>query len=364
MKRLITTALLVASAALAQGPENVLVVVNDNSPLSHEIGEYYARRRGVPMRNVCHLKTVTSENIARASYNSEIAEPIARFLRENRLTESILYIVTTGGVPLRIPGPGTGMQTENASVDSELALLYSDMHNGRPHALAGVIPNPFFGKRDAQFSHPQFPIYLVTRLQAYDFPQVRAMIDRSLQAANRGKFVIDLRGSDNDPGDNWLRDAAVLLPKDRVVLDESSKVLYNEKDVIGYAAWGSNDSNRHQRFLHFEWLPGAIMTEFVSTNARTFERPPDNWNISDWKSKKLWFAGSPQTMTTDYIMEGATGASGNVDEPYLVMTPRPDYLLPAYYRGRNLAESYYLSMRGLSWQNIVIGDPLCSIGKP
>ena len=42
----------------------------------------------------------------------------------------------------------------------------------------------------------------------------------------------------------------------------------------------------------------------------------------------------------------------------------PDLLLPAYYSGRNLAESYYLSMRGLSWQNIVIGDPLCSLGKP
>ena len=46
------------------------------------------------------------------------------------------------------------------------------------------------------------------------------------------------------------------------------------------------------------------------------------------------------------------------------MTPRPDLLLPAYYSGRNLAESYYLAMRSLSWQNIVLGDPLCSLGKP
>ena len=36
---------------------------------------------------------------------------------------------------------------------------------------------------------------------------------------------------------------------------------------------------------------------------------------------------------------------------------------PAYYQGRNLAESYYLAIRGLSWQNIVVGDPLCAIGK-
>jgi uncharacterized protein (TIGR03790 family) len=106
------------------------------------------------------------------------------------------------------------------------------------------------------------------------------------------------------------------------------------------------------------------MTEFVSTNGRTFKRPPDTWNISSWTSPQLWFEGAPQTLTADYIHEGATGASGHVYEPYLSMNPRPDILLPAYYQGRNLAESYYLSLPDVSWQNIVVGDPLCSLGKP
>ena len=46
------------------------------------------------------------------------------------------------------------------------------------------------------------------------------------------------------------------------------------------------------------------------------------------------------------------------------MTPRPDLLFPAYFSGRNLAESYYLAIPALSWQNIVVGDPLCSLGSP
>ena len=100
------------------------------------------------------------------------------------------------------------------------------------------------------------------------------------------------------------------------------------------------------------------MTEYVSTNGRPFERPPEDWNISNWQSRELWFHGSPQTLTADYILEGATGASGHVHEPYLAL------LLPAYYQGRNLAESYYLAIPALSWQNIVVGDPLCVIGKP
>jgi uncharacterized protein (TIGR03790 family) len=187
-----------------------------------------------------------------------------------------------------------------------------------------------------------------------------------LIARNVGKFVIDSRSSSDNQGDNWLHAAVRLLPKERVVADNSSKVLYDQTDVIGYASWGSNDPNRKNRFNKFHWLPGAIMTEYVSSDGRTFKRPPENWVLSTWKKEDqhLWFAGSPQSMTADYILEGATGASGHVAEPYLHMTPRPDLLLPAYYSGRNLAESYYLSMRGLSWQNIVVGDPLCSLGKP
>ena len=106
------------------------------------------------------------------------------------------------------------------------------------------------------------------------------------------------------------------------------------------------------------------MTEFVSTNGRTFQRPPDTWTIGTWKQRQLFFAGAPQTLTADYINEGATGASGHIDEPFLAFTPRPDVLLPAYVSGRNLAESFWMATPAISWQNIVIGDPLCSLGKP
>jgi len=304
-----------------------------------------------------------TEEIARGQYDREIAGPIGACLMRNQLTEQVLYMVTTGGVPLKVSGSG-GIEGDYAAVDSELTLLYSDLKGGKSHPTAGPASNPFFGRRDAKFAHPDFPMYLVTRLAAYDLEGVKAIIDRSLRAANQGKFVIDMKSPGPQEGDSWLRQAANLLPKDRVIFDASETVIYDQTGVIGYAAWGSNDRQRHRRFLGFHWLPGAIATEFVSTNARTFQRPPESWNISDWKSPKLWFAGSPQTLTADYLLEGATAATGHVDEPFLAMTPHPEYLLPAYYSGRNLAESYYLSIRSLSWQNVVIGDPLCSLGAP
>jgi uncharacterized protein (TIGR03790 family) len=360
---LVTVALGCFAPARAETPARVVVVVNDNSALSLKIGEYYAQRRGVPPKNVCHLRTTASEQILREVFDREIAGPLGAFLQKAGLVESVYYIVTTAGVPLKITGT-KGMEGDYAAVDSELTLLYSDLKSGKPHTLPGPWPNPFFGNRDRPFSHPQFPMYLVTRLAAYDFEGVKGMIDRSLAAANRGKFVIDLASPNDGPGNDWLRDAAILLPRDRVVLDETTQPVYDQKDVIGYASWGSNDAQHGRRFPGFRWLPGAIMTQFVSTDGRTFERPPARWTPGEWGNPLAYFGGSPQSLSADYILEGATGASGHVYEPYLTMTPRPDLLLPAYYQGRNLAESYYLAIPVLSWQNIVLGDPLCSLGKP
>jgi uncharacterized protein (TIGR03790 family) len=349
----------VAAGVFCQSADNVLVVVNQTSPLSQRIGEYYVVRRHIPPVNICRLNVKPDDEISRDDFQARIATPIAAFLRSKRLEEKILYIVVTAGLPLRIPGHGGGVVAEAASVDSELTLLYSDMR-GHAHPVPGGVANPFFGKTNAAFRHPDFPIYLVTRLAGYDFDDVKGIVDRALMARNRGRFVIDLKGSDNTEGNTWLRQAARLLPPDRVVLDESSKVLYDQTDVIAYASWGSNDPDRKRRHLGFRWLPGAIMTEYVSTNGRTFARPPDDWNFG----LKTSFGGSSQSLTADYIHDGVTGVSGHVSEPLLNFTPRPNILLPAYYSGRNLAESFYLSIPLLSWANIVVGDPLCSLGKP
>jgi hypothetical protein len=47
-----------------------------------------------------------------------------------------------------------------------------------------------------------------------------------------------------------------------------------------------------------------------------------------------------------------------VYEPYLETCVRPQYLFPAYVRGLNLAESFYSAIPLLSWQTVVVGDPL------
>ena len=342
----------------AQTPAQVLVVINKQSPASNEIGQYYMRKRAIPPGNLCLIDTPPENDVERATYNSGIETPITNFLTRRKLQETILYIVTTQGVPLRIKGqPDDQLRDPGASVDSELTLLYQKLH-GIAIPLPGPWVNPFFRLRNSPFRHPQIPMYMVTRLAGYDMADMKALVDHALLARNTGKFVVDVRADNNTNGNQWLRAAALLIPKDRLILDDTAKVLTGLPDVIGYASWGSNDPDRKERFLKFKWLPGAIMTEFVSTDGRTFNRPPDRWNLGSWRDTSTWFFGAPQTMTGDYIHEGVSGASGQVWEPYLDFCPRPEYVLPAYFEGRNLAESFYMGIQGLSWMNVVIGDPL------
>ena len=237
------------STLLAQDGENVLLVVNRANPLSQRIAGYYIPKRGIPLKNVCKLDILSEkEEIDWDTYVEQVERPIARCLAKSGLLEQVLYIVTTMGVPLKVSGAGEQLAAESCAVDSELTLLYSKM-KGKRFPRAGLVPNPFYRQKDRPFLHASFPIYLVTRLAGYDFDDVKGIVDRSLAARNQGKFVFDLKSDDDSPGNNWLRTAALALPKERVVMDESAAVLTGAKDVIGYAGWGSNDPNRHQRNL-------------------------------------------------------------------------------------------------------------------
>ncbi|MFN9298358.1 MAG: TIGR03790 family protein [Acidobacteriota bacterium] len=349
--------LLLAAAAQATDASRILLVRNDDSALSRRLANFYQQWHNLKPDQVCGISVTEQETVSWSVFETQIAAPIRDCLARSRRVESPSYVVLTQGTPIRIQAAA---KSDGASVDSELTLLYGQMRGSR-HERAGWIANPFYRQKDQSFGHPRFPIYLVTRLAGYSFEDARTAVERCRGARNRGKVVLDLKADNDEEGNSWLRDAAIFLPADRVVLDVTARVLSGLGDVIGYASWGSNDPARKSRKSGLRWLPGAIATEFVSTNARTFRNPPYSWTLGDWKNPGSFFAGSPQSMMLDSVWEGASGVSGHVDEPYLTASTRPDVLFPAYLNGRNLAESYYLALPALSWQTIVVGDPLCRL---
>jgi len=98
---------LTASApTFAQTAENVAVVINDASPESRQIGEYYIKARDIPAANVIRLKTTTDETIQPAAFAATIQGPIAAALTRAGTLDQVLYLVLTKGVPLRVLGTG------------------------------------------------------------------------------------------------------------------------------------------------------------------------------------------------------------------------------------------------------------------
>jgi uncharacterized protein (TIGR03790 family) len=358
MKIRIILFLLFSAPLYSQTADNVLLILNEASPISIDIGKYYAQKHGVSQSNSLRIKTTTEETISREDFERQISAPIVGWLTRSFAQDRILYIVLTKGIPLRITGT-SGQNGTTASVDSELTLIYQKML-GQKTSISGFVENPYFlGEKPIsqarQFSHSDQNIYLVSRLDGYNFADIQALIDHGAAPSREGKILLDAKGAPTQKGDIWLQESADLLTKmgfkDRVMLETTGKVLTEVKQVIGYYSWGANDPAIRMRHFGFEFVPGGLAGMYVSSDARTFK------DTGDWKIEK---SGSPQSLAADLIHDGVTGIAGHVSEPFLDGTIRPHILFPAYLSGFNLIESYYLAMPYLSWQTIVIGDPLCA----
>lgn len=360
---LIVAALLThAATARAQTGANVLVVINSASAASETIGRQYAVRRGVPHHNLCAIQLPVSESITREVFDTQIERPIWKCIATRQAHDRILYIVLTKDVPLRIEG-SDGRSGTRASVDSELTLLYR-RRTDTPVPIVGFVPNPYYASTAAPadvapFSHRTHDIYLVTRLDGYTVDDALALIERASTATPGGLFVLEPRAAAADLMPNrWLAAAAEQLAArgfaDRIV-NGAAKRPAEGSTVLGYYSWGSNEERRRDRSV-MAFQPGALAGMFVSTDGRTFKEPPPSWQPGEIEA----FAGSSDSLIGNLIRAGITGVSGNVDEPYLDASVRPDILFPAYVGGRNLAESFYAAMPYLSWQAIIVGDPLCA----
>jgi uncharacterized protein (TIGR03790 family) len=362
-------ALVAPSAAAAQSPDNILVVINSKSEASVRIGEYYARARAVTQDHIVRIATPATESITRGEYEQTIEGPVSVHLRRQAQQDKIFYIVLTKGVPIRVTGTD-GREGTVASVDSELTLLYRKLLGiGVP--LQGRVANPYYlgDKSIAEakpFTRILSDIYLVTRLDGFSVDDVLKLIDRGVAPAREGKFVLDQRStiSATTSGDHWLKEAADRLEKalspDRIVLESSRMLATTTDKVLGYYSWGSNDPANRLRRFGLDFANGAIGGMFVSTDGRTFAEPPADWVPVDSTRQGGLFGRGSQSLAGDLVRDGITGVSAHVTEPYVDATIRPQILFPVYVGGFTLAESFYLAMPFLSWQTVVIGDPLCT----
>ena len=313
--------------------------------------------------------------------------------------------------------------TGDASVDSELTLLWQNMVAGNSFSNAfpahDVIFNPYFGAQTAInsfnrgniqtnknwtgvvdngvslfFESPSHPFtgnnawgfstkgsepvanqlnegdfYLVTRLSGYSVTDVTNSIARSLNIqVNKTTDTIVLDGTPSgfdypayhlfgtniiyDHASNILGNAGFTIAYSRE--DAAITNLPNGQRVLSYSSSGTHSppstplSNNPQYIndvLQFNYAPGAIFNTYESFNGSDFNNP----------------AHGNQGMVADFIRQGGTLGFGHVFEPFTIAVAYEDFYLPDLLtNGLTWAEAAYGSIPFLSWENVIIGDPLAT----
>ena len=366
------------SGPIQHSPNEVLLVINSNSPTSQAVGAYYQQARGIS--NVvyvqCEDSAVSSDNesIDFPDFNMEIATPISNYVATHT---GINFIVLTKGIPLVITnttfGSGYTFTSGNPSVDSYLAALnYSHVVGARettvddrysPNAIGHAWTNRYYNAT-VPFTHAKFGGYLVTRLDGYTQANAEALVNRALAAEagiGSGPILLDIEPDFglNATGNPLMNDFPFynanmvnignILQASGVPCNDDISTTFagNLSNLLGYFSFGSNDDHFSlEAFDSLKFAPGAIGDTAVSTGARTMLGTPGSWYPNG------------QSLIADLVANGMTGVEGYVREPVIYVSS-PTIDLTHYLSGYTLAESFYAGNQLLAWEGVILGDPLC-----
>lgn len=375
-------------------PPPLVVIYNTNSQISKEIAEYYSAKRNILENRLIGIPCTTEEVINKDYYNAEIRDVLRSELEMRGLKDSIKYIVTTKGLPLKIivnPNKCWTIQSGGGSLESFLCLLYDDI---APYCATNA-KNHYF-RKDEQFRSFTFTYtttcpdtidgiisYLVTRLDAYTKEEVFGMIDRSVDSDKSGLGYYLLDGDPHRPYDD-MDTAAINLSQlglaDRVIYETTQQNIFNlsaDSMLIGYCGHGRHASSDppanpfmgwtpetgYLGGASFSWLNGAAFITYESFNGYSFL-----YENNECSGVLLGHVDN-QNLVADFIRDGGTVGFGHVYEPYIGNVAHEAIFFERYARGYNFIEAAYMSLPVLYFHNVVVGDPLCIInpelsGKP
>ncbi|MFM7215618.1 MAG: TIGR03790 family protein [Verrucomicrobiota bacterium] len=365
--------------------EQVVVLYNTRVRESRSVAAYYAERRGIPSDRLIGLDCSEPTKITRDQFRKEIVEPLRRRLQElglarftkqivpasgnqpgrvrERLTHSkVRYLVLVYGMPYAIlddPRLSTHVSKEahslqrqsGASVESDLMLMPSDLDT-----FAGPAGNPFHSQTNPAALHPGNGIFLVSRLDGPTAHHAEELVRKAARAERDGlwgRAYFDERsigGGSYKRGDDWIKGAARIVEGlgYTTYIDHAPDTIpvgFPFSEVALYAGWYSGDKTGPFTLPVIEFAPGAIAYHIHSFSAADPRSPTQNW-------------------VGPLVALGATVTMGCVDEPYLEMTPDVERFFARLAEGCNVAEAFAISLPVLSWQSILVGDPLYRPFRP
>lgn len=366
----------VAASSDDRGASQVVILANASDRDSLRIARQYAAARGVPAANIFALPLPSAETIEWRDFLAELWHPLlAELVRTGwidavpmRLTDlvgrtkyaphahRITALVVCRGVPLRIahdpgrmplpsspsapPAAREAAATNAGAVDSELSLLASPNY-----PIQGFVPNPLFHRsRPGRLELDQ--VIRVSRLDGPTVADAMALVDRALEAEHaglRGRAYVDL--ADREPrGNRWFEAVLAQLRAEHFPVDSDPAPSPFPPGArfdapVLYFGWYAADACGPFTLPGFRFPSGAIAYHLHSFSAATVRSATAGW-------------------VGPLVARGVTATMGNVYEPFLTFCHRPDLFLQRLRAGDTLVEAAYFALPVLSWQQVLIGDPL------
>lgn len=368
------------------GPENIFLVVNRDSWSSMTIANEYIILRKIPLSNVFYLKKISDfESVRVSQFREEILKPILEAIQKRHLSDQIDYIVFSSDFPHTIDlaedvqGETLAQHFQPAFASltgltylADLTLEkkgYLDLDNNwyfcsvsssdllqvstagasldiqPPRAFSRAFKwDPKGNKTDDSRGRKYYLCTMlgVTMGRGNSVAEVLRYLKRGIQAeTSRPNGAIyyldneDVRAKTR----RWGFSKAIEKIQQLKIkaIQETGTIPQEKSDVLG----------AHIGISDFNWtasksviLPGAICEHLTSFGGVLREN-----------------AG--QTPLTEFLRNGASGASGTIVEPYAIQHKFPTPFIQYYYvAGSSLAEAFYQSVRG-PYQLLIVGDPLC-----
>lgn len=341
------SAWLAADPAWAGGSGlNVIVVVNQNSTNSVQLGNDYCQQRGVPPQNLLRMTNWTGGSVdwAPADFQTQLLNPLLAMITSRGLTNQAQYVLLSMDIPYRV--------TDGSNEDGTTsALFYGFKTNGAP--VSGFASCSLPDNTSNSYAYSELPFEQATPDTATTNSFLAMMLtDTNLADAENTL----LRGVESDYS----------YPTQTVYLEKTSDTARNvrfvefdnsvfENQVAGNDAVQRIDGDSTD-FTNLFGLQTGLANFDLETNAFV----PGGLGDSLTSFGGYILEDSGQTPALAFLESGASGSYGTVVEPCNYTQKFPDPLDYFYQtRGFSLAEAYYQSVLN-PFQGLFVGEPLAA----
>jgi len=328
---------------------NVIVVVNQNSGNSIQLGNDYCQRRGVPPQNLFRMTGWTGGPISwqQSDFTNFLLNPLLAMISSRGLTNQAHIILLSMDIPYRVIGDGSLGDSQNSTTS---ALFYGFKTNtAPPSGLPDTCSLPTDSTNSYAYSELPFAqsppqtaptnAFLAMMLTDTNLAQAESTLENGLAGDSSFPPQTVFLEKTSDTARNvrfLLFDNAVQECRAR----EDDAVVRTNSDSTAFLESLGLDTG----LTVFPLSAGAFVAGAVADNLTSF-----GGYILD---------SAGQTTLLAFLEAGAAASYGTIIEPCNYTYKFPDPMVYFYQnRGFCLAEAYYQSLAN-PYQGLMVGEPL------